>query len=205
MNKILPSLMSQSQKELDQDFKNLKNTVKTLHLDIVDGKFAPRRTFQFPFRLQKNFQYHAHLMVRRPEPFIREHLKQIHLFLPHFEEIKDKEKYIRFMQQHRKPVGFALLPETEVKVVKPYLSHLSYLLILTVRPGFYGGQFINSKAKKIWQAKKLSPKIKIIVDGGINPVTIKKAKAADFFVSGSYTTKSGDPKERIKTLIKALK
>ena len=50
-------------------------------------------------------------------------------------------------------------------------------------------------------------KIKIIVDGGMSPKTIKLAKTAgtDYFVSGSYTTKAEKPKERIRQLMKQLK
>ena len=203
MKTILPSLMPQNQKELDQDFKKLKG-IKTLHLDIIDGKFANNKTFQFPFKLKTTFKYHAHLMVKRPELFIKKYLKKIHLFLPQFEETPRPEKYIQFMKTHKKPVGFALKPETKVKVLKPHAKHIDYILILTVHPGFYGGKFLPSKLKKIKEIKTLNKNIKVIVDGGMNPKTIKQAKAADFFVSGSYITKADNPKQSIKNLLKAL-
>jgi ribulose-phosphate 3-epimerase len=203
---IFPSLMSKNQKELNRDFKRLKG-IKTIHLDIVDGKFAKNKTFQFPFRLSKSFKYNAHLMVKNPERWVWGNLKKINLLIPHFEEIKNPEKYIKWMKSKKKKVAFAILPETKIKKLEPYLKNVDCILILTVHPGFYGGKFLPKNLMKIKKIKKINPKIKIIIDGGISPKTIKKAKkaGADFFVSGSYTTKADDPKERIKNLVKEIK
>ena len=101
----------------------------------------------------------------------------------------------------------ALKPETKVKEVKDFLKDVDYVLILTVHPGFYGAKFLSAPLKKIKQIKKINPKIKIIVDGGMDPKTIKKAvkAGADLFVSGSYVTKAENPKERIKILLSSLK
>ena len=61
--------------------------------------------------------------------------------------------------------------------------------------------------KKIKQIKKINPRIKIIVDGGMNPKTIQKAvkAGANLFVSGSYVTKAENPRERIKSLMNSIK
>lgn len=199
--------MAKSQKELDGDLKKLKGVVKELHLDVVDGKFAPNKTFQFPFKLKKGFDYNVHLMIKNPERWIKKNLKKINLFIPHFEEIKNVEDYISLMKKNKKKIAFALLPKTKVKQIKPYVNKIEVILILTVHPGFYGSRFMKSKLRKIKQIKKLNPKIKLIVDGGMCPDTIgKAAKAgADYFVSGSYTTKADNPKQSIRNLMKAIK
>jgi ribulose-phosphate 3-epimerase len=205
--KILPSLMPKNQKELNEDFKKLKGVAKHLHLDVIDGKFAPNNTLQFPFRLSKNFQYSAHLMIKNPETWIKKHFQKIELFIPQFEEIKHKEDYIVWMKKNNKKIAFAIKPETKVKELKPYLPFTDYVLVLTVHPGFYGSKFLPKKIKKIKEIKKLNPKTKVIIDGGMNPKTIRKASkaGADFFVSGSYTTKAEYPKESIKNLLKEIK
>lgn len=208
MQIIFPSLMAKSQKELDMDFQKLKGVVKTLHLDIVDGKFAKNRTFQFPFKLSQYFQYHAHLMVKNPEKWIDKHGKKVDAVVFHPEAVK-KEKIadlIKKIKDKKKQTGLALKPETEVKEIRNLLGKVDYVLILTVHPGFYGGKFLGSNLKKIRLLKKINPKIKIIVDGGMRPQTIKRAKkaGADFFVSGAYTTKAAHPKQRIKNLIEAV-
>ena len=55
----------------------------------------------------------------------------------------------------------------------------------------------NSVPKEI---KRINPRIKIIVDGGMKPNTIKYTKAADYIISGSFITKADDPKKAIKEL-----
>jgi ribulose-phosphate 3-epimerase len=202
--KILPSIMAKNQKELNQDFKKLNGVVKHLHLDIVDGKFAKSKVMFFPFKLSKNFNYSAHLMIKNPEKWIKKNHKKIELLIPQFEELKDFDNYLTFCKENKKKVAIAIKPETKIKQIKNYLNKIDYVLVLTVHPGFYGANFLPKQLKKIKQIKKINPKTKVIIDGGMNPKTIKKAKKADHFVSGSYTTKSDNPKQRIKSLLQSI-
>ncbi|MFA6461218.1 MAG: hypothetical protein WCV90_03040 [Candidatus Woesearchaeota archaeon] len=208
MNQIIfPSLMSKNQEELDQDLNRLKGAVKILHLDIVDGIFAPNHALDFKFKLSSKFKYHLHLMVKKPEIWIKKYLSRGELFFPQIEELKDFSKYAAWMKKEHKKVGFAVLPETPISKINSFLSQTDVVLILTVHPGFYGSKYLPGQLKKIVQIKKINPQIKVIVDGGMNPQRIGlTAKAgADYFVSGSYTTKADKPKEAIKRLIKAVK
>ncbi len=208
---ILPSIMAKSQKELNKDCKHLKGTVKLLHLDVVDGKFAKNQTFNFRFKLDKKYDYFLHLMVKNPEKWIEKknvlERKSVKLITPHFEELRDIEKFITFMKNKKRKVSLAILPETKISSIKSIINELDYLLILTVHPGFYGSKFLKSDLNKIKQAKKINPNLKVIVDGGMNPDTIKLAaeSGADYFVSGSYTTKAEKPADRIKMLLKSIK
>jgi len=199
--------MCQNQEELEQDLKKLKGVATTLHLDVVDGKFANNETFQFEFKLNKNFKYQAHLMINNPEKWIKEHFLEIDLFIPHIEKIKDVKKHIVELQLKDKKIAFALLPETKVSSLIKFLPQIDYILVLTVQPGFYGSKFLPLELKKISEIKKINPRIEVIVDGGMNPETIKLAAraGADIFVSGSYTTKAKKPKERIEILERCVK
>jgi len=198
--------MSKNQEELDQDLIRLKGAAKVLHLDVVDGLFAPNHALDFKFKLSPKFKYHLHLMVKEPEIWIKKHLKEIELFFPQIEEVKDFSRYAKWMKKEKKKVGFALLPDTSVAKVRSFLGQTDFVLILTVHPGFYGSKYLPSQLKKIALIKKVNPQIKVFVDGGMNPFRIKgAAKAgADYFISGSYTTKAEKPKERIASLTKPL-
>ena len=59
---------------------------------------------------------------------------------------------------------------------------------MTAKAGKGGQGFIESALKKVKAIRKLSPKVLIEVDGGINDVTGAKAvkAGADILVSGSY-------------------
>jgi len=203
---IWPSVMAKTASELQTDLKHLTGLAKFIHLDLVDGKFAPNKTLQFPLKLTSGFSYNIHLMMKHPEQWIKSNKAKIDLYIPQFEEIKQPEKYILEMKKARKKVAFALKPETRIAVLKPFLKQIDFILILTVKPGFYGSPYQSQCLKKIGQIKKINKNIKIIIDGGMNPSTISKAKkaGADFFVSGSYTTKAEHPEESIKNLIKEI-
>jgi ribulose-phosphate 3-epimerase len=192
---------------LDYSSKRLQNVTKAIHLDIADGKFAPNKVLQFKFKLDQHFEYSAHLMILNPLPWIKKNLSKINLFIPHVETIDNLSSYVQFMKKNQKKIAFAILPETKISIIKEYLKAADYILVLTVHPGFYGSKYLPKELKKIPQIKKVNPKIKIIVDGGMNPKTINSAKRAgsDYFISGSYTTKAKDPKKAIKSLMDAIR
>lgn len=200
--KIFPSIVAKNQKELNETLKKLKGVSKTLHLDIVDGKFAPNHSLDFPFRLNRKFNYNAHLMLKNPQSWIEKHGKKVDFYVVHFEVLKNVKRYIEETKKKKKKVAFALLPETKVSKIKDYLKYVDIILILTVHPGFYGSRYLRSPLKKIKQIKKINPKVKVIVDGHMNPKTIKEVKKAggDWFVVGSYIMNSGSPKKAVREL-----
>lgn len=204
---IFPAIIAKNQPELDAELKRLKGAAKTLHLDIVDGKFAPNRSLEFPFKLNSNYKYQAHLMIQKPELWIKKNLHRIDLFIPHFEAIHYHSRYILWMKKMKKKVAFAILPKTTVEHLQEHLPYLDYVLILTVHPGFYGSKYLASELQKIKPIKKINPKVKVIVDGGMNPKTILEAAKAggDLFVSGSYTMRNHSPKKAMEELMAVIR
>ncbi len=206
---IFPSIVAKNQKELDRELGNLKGTVKELHLDLVEKSFAHNHSLNFNFKLNSNFTYQMHLMVKEPLVWIKrlEKHKEIKLFIPQIEEMRNISRYISGCRSKHNKVAFAIKPETKLIRIKPFLKEIDLLLILSVHPGFYGKKFLPGSVLKIKEIKIINPSLKVIVDGGMNPDTIKLAKKAggDYFVSGSYTTKAEKPKERMKLLLKALR
>ena len=197
-------------RELTEELMVAKKISNIVHLDVVDGIFAPSKVLQFPFKLKRGLEYSAHLMINKPIPFIKKHKHRVQLFIPHFEVFKNPQSYIQFCRKEKIISSFALLPKTSFTKIKPYLKELDFILALTVRPGFYGSKFQKSQMQKIKRIKEYIKKqklqTKIIVDGGMNPVHIKLAKkaGADIFISGSYVMKTEDPKKAMTTLKKAI-
>lgn len=175
----------------------------------MDGKWVPNWSLNFNFKLEEEFSYQTHLMVKDPEKEIERSKEKIKTIIFHKETVdKNKTRFlIRKIKNKKKEVGIALNPGTSVREIKEFLPEIKYILIMTVQPGFYGSKFLISPLKKIFLIKKFNPQIKVIVDGGMNPETIKKAKkaGAELFVSGSYIVKAENPKERLGKLLKSLK
>ncbi len=204
---IIPSIIAKNQKELSASLLKMKKITTTLHLDVVDGKFAPNHSLDFPFKLSQQFKYQAHLMIKKPQEWIKKNGKGIDVCIAHISEIENPQEYIMWMKKNKKKVAFALLPQTPVSSLKKYLSDIDYILILTVHPGFYGSKYSPSNLDKISQIKKINTKVKVIVDGGINPQTIQDAvhAGANYFVSGSFVMNAKDPKKAIEDLDREVK
>jgi ribulose-phosphate 3-epimerase len=87
--------------------------------------------------------------------------------------------------------GITLNPGTEAEAIKPYLSAVDMVLVMTVNPGFSGQSFMEDMLPKIAAVRQMLDEIKpgvlIEVDGGIHPGTIRMAydKGARVFVAAS--------------------
>ena len=100
--------MAKNQQELDALLHKLKGVSQSMHLDIVDGKFAPNQSLNFIFKLPKKFKYNVHLMIKDPETWIKTH-PGFELYFPQFETVKNKEKFIAGMKKSKKKIGIFLV------------------------------------------------------------------------------------------------
>lgn len=204
-NKIIPSLIAKSQKELNKRFKKVKDISKNFQLDIMDGKFVKNKSLNFNFKIPKGKnKYEAHLMIKNPEKWISKNAKKVNIIIFHVESTKNPDKLISFIKSKRKKVGVAINPKTPLSKITRFLSRVELVLIMTVNPGKYGSKFLPETLKKVKQLRKLKPKLSIEVDGGINNKTISRTKVAgaNRFVVGSYLQESKDVGKVYKKLHK---
>ena len=99
--KIVPSIISKNQPGLDADLNRLKGVVRAVHLDIVDGKFAPNHSLDFPFRLRGDFHYQAHLMVKHPEAWVGKNGNKVQEIIFHSEALS-AERITLFIKKIKK-------------------------------------------------------------------------------------------------------
>ncbi len=208
---ILPSVMAKNQAELNALFKKLEGSANFLHLDVSDGKFVKSKVMDFDFRLSSKFSYGVHLMVKDARKYIErlERKKKIKYFVASWESFSSKKKrreFISWLQKKKMLVAFAIKPGTKVIELKEDLREIDMVLVLTVHPGRYGARFLKSPLKKVSQLKKLKESLTVVVDGGMKPSTIALAghAGADYFVSGSFVSRSSSPKKAVKELERAL-
>lgn len=207
-NRIIPAIIATSQEEMEKRINKVKDYLSILQLDIMDGKFVPTTSLNFDFKLPKtNCKYEAHLMINNPEEWIEKNHKIADIILVHIESCKEPEKIIELVTSKGKKIGFVLNPGTPAEKIKPYLSKLNEVLIMTVNPGYYGSPFLPETLERVKELRKLKPDLNIEVDGGIDSNTIKQAykAGANLFVSGSYLQKSQDVKKAIEDLMKLMR
>lgn len=215
--KIIPSIIASSQKELENRFKKVSSLSDTFHLDIMDGKFVENKSLNFSFKIPKNSfltsifthkKFEAHLMVKNPEKWINNNAKKVDTIIFHAEPLKEKQikELIKELKEKKKKVGIALNPETQIKKVEPFLHTIDKILILSVHPGKYGAKFLPKTLDKIRKLRKIKPNLNVEIDGGIDDKTINSAKkaGANLFVVGSDLQESENPKKTMKELKNAM-
>ena len=198
--KVSVSILSSSIKPQDI-VKKLDNTkADFIHLDIMDGKFVENKTWTIS-EVKKIVSYSklpldVHLMVQNPSQYIEDYaLLNTSYITFHYEAVKDIDKMINEIKNYGLKVGIAINPETDEKVLYPYLSKIDQVLVMSVHPGKSGQSFIENTPNKIENLKQeiinQNAKTIISVDGGINDETGKLCvdKGVDMLVSASYIHK----------------
>jgi ribulose-phosphate 3-epimerase len=204
---VIPAIIAKNQEELNLRINKVKNFVKIIQLDFMDGVFVPNRSIDFNFEIPDvNCCFEAHLMVKNPLNWIVKHHSKIDTILAHYETLINPQKVIDNVRNEGKKIGFVLNPETSLENIIDYIDQLDQVLIMTVNPGFYGSSFLPEIVNKISELRKIAPSLNIEVDGGITNKTIKivDEAGANMFVSGSYVVKSPNVKNAIYSLKKFL-
>lgn len=205
MLEVIPGILEKDWNEIERKIEIVKPFVKSVHIDIIDGKFAPNVTFIDPLPFKKftsDLFFELHMMVEDPikylKPFANAGFKR---FLGHIEKMPDQVKFVA-QGQILGEVGLALDGETTVDYIKVPLADLDCVLVMTIKAGQSGQEFNSEYLKKIETLRRAQGDIKVEVDGGINDQTILTAKnaGATRFVANSFLFNSEDPSKQYQIL-----
>ena len=186
---LSPSIYAADYMELRQQIRLMEQAgIRRLHVDIMDGNFVPNLSFGPDFvqalRNETEMELDVHLMVDRPERFIRTFVNAgSDIITVHCESCDDIVQAIKQIQWYENRAGVVLKPETSLEELKDDVWDLADVIqIMTVQPGLKGQHFITPMLEKISQARariqKLDRTIDIEVDGDINEVHLKEVQEA---------------------------
>ena len=209
--KISPSLLSANFTRLKQDIELVEKLgVDRLHLDVMDGHFVPNLTFG-PFIISQireitNLHLETHLMIENPHEYIEKYAKAgSDTIIIHYEASKNIKLDIESIKSFNRLAGIAINPDTDYRLLDPYLDDLDYILIMSVFPGFGGQKFIDSTLESMNYLSDKAKKnnITIGVDGGVNLSTIDKVynTGIDITIVGSALYGANDIEQRYLDLI----
>ncbi|MCW4031863.1 MAG: ribulose-phosphate 3-epimerase [Candidatus Bathyarchaeota archaeon] len=206
---VVPAIITDSQKDLDQMLIKVIGKVKRVQLDIMDGEFVPNTSLNFDFKLPEGIEYEAHLMIMDPLEWIRDNAHKVDLITTHIETLKDIDFTIEYVRKQGVKINLAIIPKTPIESITPYLKKIDGLLVMTVDPGSYciNKEFNPGPLEKIRELRKVDQSIPIEVDGCMNPENVKLAResGANIFASGSYILKSENIDEALIELSNAAK
>ena len=173
-----------------------KSGIDYLHIDIIDGNFAPDFTMGSSiidvFRENSTLPSDYHLMVEEPSRVFESfNISKNDNYTIHQESSRNLHRNLVSIRQMGAQVGVALSPATPLTSLEYIIEDIDLVLIMTVNPGYKGQPLVPQAIRKIEDLRKmisnLELNIKISVDGNVNKDTIPNmVKAgADILVLGS--------------------
>ena len=218
MIEISTSILSVKKGEEAQTFFALeKSKTDYFHIDVMDGKFVEKNTYQKMLEYASyikrisNLPLDVHLMVENIDEAIEDFLAvEPNIITFHYEACKNKEEvmeYINKIKENHCKVGISVKPETNIEEIYEFLPYIHMVLVMTVEPGKGGQTLLTDMVDKISSLKKYTEEnnieIDIEADGGINLKTAESVKkaGANILVSGTAILIAKD----YKTIIDELK
>ena len=196
--KLSASLICANGLNLEKDLLNLhQKNIDYLHLDVMDGHFAPRLGIGTYLISQlgkyKKIPLEAHLMVDNPQDYVSGLADAgVSIITIHYEISGDVYAVVQQIRRHNMRVGIALRAYTPVQLIEPFLGMIDMVLLMAYSPGELNQQvFPDFEARIRDLADMLAlhdrENIDIAVDGGIDETSLERYKAsgANFFILGT--------------------
>ncbi len=209
-HEVIPGILEKEWIEIEKKLESAKTFAKSVHIDILDGKFAENSTFIDPkpfAKYAKDLFLEVHMMVDNPVQYVKPFAEAgFQRFIGHVEKMPDTNEFIAFAQLYGE-VGLGVDGPSDLKVLDGVnFDDIDSVTVMMIKAGFSGQAFMEEYLEKI---KKLRAKtqIPIEVDGGIKDTTILFAKnaGANRFVATSYVWSNADPRVSFENLQKMAK
>jgi ribulose-phosphate 3-epimerase len=195
--RIAPSILSADLGHLAREIADVENAgADWIHVDVVDGHFAPYLTFGPGIvraaRQATRLPLDVHLMIDAPERQLAAFASAgaTHLTV-HEEATRDLPATLDEIHALGMRAGVALRPETSADGLHAVIDRADLILVLCVSPGRAGQRFDESQLERIAQVRRLIDSsgrdIDLEVDGGVGPDNAGRTAAAgaNVLVSGS--------------------
>jgi ribulose-phosphate 3-epimerase len=216
MSKIIvaPSILAADFSRLAEEIHKVEEAgADWIHCDIMDGHFVDNISFGPAIvgvvRKQTKLPLDVHLMIEHADHYVPRFVDAGANSITVHVESEAKHDVGKTLQQIRDAkcrVGLTLNPETDFKLVGPFLDQIDMLLVMTVHPGFGGQSFRPEQMEKVKRVAEWNEtrdrRIDIEVDGGINAETARTSiqNGANVLVAGTSIFKTNDYAKAIREL-----
>ena len=198
VKKIAPSMMCVDYLELKKTLEIFEQTkIPLLHLDIMDGHFVNNFTLGTDFckSLKKycKIPLDYHLMIEQPENKLDWFdFGEGDYVSVHAESTYHLQRAIQMIKARGAKAGVAINPATPLSALDYITDDISFVVVMTVNPGFAGQKLVPQTLQKITDVRKMLDAkglygCEIEVDGNVSFVNSKLMSnaGANIFVGGS--------------------
>ncbi len=211
MVQIVPAILATTEQEYRDKLSKLEESGLFengwIQVDLMDGKFVPNHSIK-PDVIKKyssSFKIEAQLMVQDPESWVDDLIEAevARIIFPAEAGLKI-DQTIKYLKSRNIEVGVSLNPETSMEALEPFIGKIDLSLVMSVKPGFGGQEFIAGSIEKVRQINARWD-IPIEVDGGISTEVVKRLveAGADYLVIGSHLIE-GNIDENLEHLWEAI-
>lgn len=217
-NRLSPSILAADFGALKEDMLLAEEAgAESFHFDIMDGHFVPNISYgaDLVSSLRKDSQafFDVHLMVDNPDfyfPIFKKAGADRISF--HVEATAHVDRALQAIKELGMEAGLVLNPATPLFYLEEILPSCSYVLLMSVNPGFGGQKFIPYTLDKVERLRKMAEErgvdLEIGIDGGVSVGNIQEIveKGANFIVAGSSVfSKKDEIKERVQVFHRFIK
>lgn len=217
-NRLSPSILAADFGALKEDMLLAEEAgAESFHFDIMDGHFVPNISYgaDLVSSLRKDSQafFDVHLMVDNPDfyfPIFKKAGADRISF--HVEATAHVDRSLQAIKELGMEAGLVLNPATPLLFLEEILPSCSYVLLMSVNPGFGGQKFIPYTLDKVKRLRKMAEErgvdLEIGIDGGVSVSNIQEIveMGANFIVAGSSIfSKKDEIKERVQAFHRFIK
>jgi ribulose-phosphate 3-epimerase len=211
--KVSPSLLAADYGSLGDAAQTAESGgAASLHVDYMDGHYAPNLSFGFDLipALQKRVKIPlvAHLMISNTEERLADFIKlKPDYIIIQEDTVGNPSVVLNTIRDAGIKNGFALKPDRPVSLFSELLHTIDFLLILGVFPGFGGQKFMKETLSKMKEAHQYRLKhnlsYDIAVDGGVNMETAPEIihTGANVLVAGTAIYGKPDIQQAIEDFL----
>ena len=213
--KIAPSILAWDLGDLEGAIQiSMKGKADQVHLDVIDGHFAPNITFGpgtvKALRGRCDLRFDTHLMIDSPQVYVDKFLEAGSDLLTFHAEVLNGSKFddlYSAVHSKGREMGLAIKPMTELpRWAADRLDRISTIVVMTVNPGFSGQTMDLSVMPKLQKISALVRKrglpTDIEVDGGVEPENVHEVvkRGGNVLVAGAGVFGKQDPVSAISVL-----
>ncbi|MBN2675884.1 MAG: ribulose-phosphate 3-epimerase [Alphaproteobacteria bacterium] len=191
--KFYPSILGLEKEKIPAILKRANDLgASGLHLDVMDGKFVPKKAFDFDFskeiRAMTDLPFDIHFMTRDPENYIKPYLDLNPTRISVHAEEKPTFDFLKNIKKKGIQVGVAMDLPSDVEILDPYLDVVDFVLVMSVKCGASGQAFAPKALEKVKKIQEQSD-VEITLDGGVNTETyslIKKSGVSSIVIGSAF-------------------